>query len=103
MGPGNVLRDMVDSGQIPVVRLTEIFRQSGRSAIVTNAHRINEGQMPILEGLEDFGFEPMEEQEAVIRRLIALNSGKAAKLGSPGAVAGYPGVGPHEKGPVGGL
>ena len=82
VGPGNVLRDMVDSGQIPVVRLTEIFRQSGRSAIVTNAHRINEGQMPILEGLEDFGFEPMEEQEAVIRRLIALNSGKAAKLGA---------------------
>lgn len=101
VGPGNVLRDMVDSGQIPVVRLTEIFRQSGRSAIVTNAHRINEGQMPILEGLEDFGFEPMEEQEAVIRRLIALNSGKAAKLGAQEPLQDIQVLAPMKKGPLG--
>lgn len=101
VGPGNVLRDMVDSGQIPVVRLTEIFRQSGRSAIVTNAHRINEGQMPILEGLEDFGFEPMEEQEAVIRRLIALNSGKAAKLGAQESLQDIQVLAPMKKGPLG--
>ena len=101
VGPGNVLRDMVDSGQIPVVRLTEIFRQSGRSAIVTNAHRINEGLMPILEGLEDFGFEPMEEQEAVIRRLIALNSGKAAKLGAQEPLQDIQVLAPMKKGPLG--
>lgn len=101
VGPGNVLRDMVDSGQIQVVRLTEIFRQSGRSAIVTNAHRINEGQMPILEGLEDFGFEPMEEQEAVIRRLIALNSGKAAKLGAQEPLQDIQVLAPMKKGPLG--
>ena len=101
VGPGNVLRDMVDSGQIPVVRLTEIFRQSGRSAIVTNAHRSNEGQMPILEGLEDFGFEPMEEQEAVIRRLIALNSGKAAKLGAQEPLQDIQVLAPMKKGPLG--
>lgn len=101
VGPGNVLRDMVDSGQILVVRLTEIFRQSGRSAIVTNAHRINEGQMPILEGLEDFGFEPMEEQEAVIRRLIALNSGKAAKLGAQEPLQDIQVLAPMKKGPLG--
>lgn len=101
VGPGNVLRDMVDSGQIPVVRLTEIFRQSGRSAIVTNAHRINEGQMPILEGLEDFGFEPMEEQEAVIRRLIALNSGKAAKLDAQEPLQDIQVLAPMKKGPLG--
>ena len=101
VGPGNVLRDMVDSGQIPVVRLTEIFRQSGRSAIVTNAHRINECQIPILEGLEDFGFEPMEEQEAVIRRLIALNSGKAAKLGAQEPLQDIQVLAPMKKGPLG--
>ena len=101
VGPGNVLRDMVDSGQIPVVRLTEIFRQSGRSAIVTNAHLINEGQMPILEGLEDFGFEPMEEQETVIRRLIALNSGKAAKLGAQEPLQDIQVLAPMKKGPLG--
>jgi exodeoxyribonuclease V alpha subunit len=46
VGPGCVLRDIIDSGKVPVCRLTEVFRQAARSAIVTNAHRINQGQMP---------------------------------------------------------
>jgi len=48
VGPGMVLRDLIASQQIPVVRLTEIFRQAASSHIVTNAHRINAGQMPRL-------------------------------------------------------
>jgi exodeoxyribonuclease V alpha subunit len=48
VGPGNVLRDLIDSGIPPVVRLTEVFRQASHSRIITNAHRINEGQMPEL-------------------------------------------------------
>ena len=56
VGPGNVLRDMVDSGSVPVIRLNEIFRQSGRSSIVTNAHLVNEGRMPDLGMYEDFQF-----------------------------------------------
>jgi len=48
VGPGMVLRDLIASGQIPVVRLTEIFRQAAESHIVTNAHRINAGQFPRL-------------------------------------------------------
>ncbi len=48
VGPGMVLRDLIASEQIPVVRLTEIFRQAAESHIVTNAHRINAGQMPRL-------------------------------------------------------
>jgi exodeoxyribonuclease V alpha subunit len=46
VGPGSVLRDIIDSGKVPVCRLTEVFRQAARSAIVTNAHRLNHGQMP---------------------------------------------------------
>src|SRR6266566_3738630 len=48
VGPGMVLRDLIASSQIPVVRLTEIFRQAAESHIVTNAHRINTGQFPRL-------------------------------------------------------
>ena len=46
VGPGAVLADIIASGHIPTVRLTEIFRQAAASKIVLNAHRINQGQMP---------------------------------------------------------
>ena len=55
VGPGNVLRDVVSSGVAPVIRLNEIFRQAGRSSIVTNAHLVNRGSMPVL-GREDEDF-----------------------------------------------
>ncbi|MDR3050830.1 MAG: ATP-dependent RecD-like DNA helicase [Oscillospiraceae bacterium] len=48
VGAGNVLRDILNSGAVPTVRLTEIFRQDERSMIVVNAHRINRGEMPLL-------------------------------------------------------
>ena len=48
VGPGTVLRDVISSGAVPVVRLTEIFRQAAQSLIVRNAHRIHEGEMPEL-------------------------------------------------------
>lgn len=48
VGPGNVLRDLIDSGVVPTVRLTEVFRQAAQSLIVTNAHRINAGRHPEL-------------------------------------------------------
>jgi exodeoxyribonuclease V alpha subunit len=49
VGAGNVLADLIHSGRIPVVRLTEVFRQAQASQIVSNAHRINHGQFPVLE------------------------------------------------------
>jgi exodeoxyribonuclease V alpha subunit len=48
VGPGQVLADVIASGAVPVVRLTEVFRQAAASRIVTNAHRINRGLMPDL-------------------------------------------------------
>ncbi len=47
VGPGNVLGDIIQSGTVDVVRLTEVFRQAEQSTIVTNAHRINRGQLPV--------------------------------------------------------
>lgn len=77
VGPGNVLRELIASGQIPVVRLTEIFRQSKESLIVTNAHRINNGQLPWQpreqDESADFFFIEKEEPEEIlelIKRLI---------------------------------
>ena len=49
VGPGNVLRDLIASKQIPVVRLTQVFRQAAESAIIRTAHQINNGQIPKLE------------------------------------------------------
>ena len=53
VGPGNVLKDLILSETVPVVRLTHIFRQAGRSMIVVNAHRINSGMIPVVSGSED--------------------------------------------------
>lgn len=62
VGAGNVLRDVIDSGAYPVVRLTRIFRQAVASRIITNAHRINKGQMPDLSNGRDTDFFFMERE-----------------------------------------
>jgi exodeoxyribonuclease V alpha subunit len=49
VGPGAVLQDLITSQQVPIVRLTQVFRQAQKSQIITNAHRINTGQVPKLE------------------------------------------------------
>lgn len=56
MGPGQVLADVIASQAVPVVRLTEVFRQAARSRIIVNAHRINTGQMPELTSPEGSDF-----------------------------------------------
>jgi exodeoxyribonuclease V alpha subunit len=61
VGPGNVLRDVIDSAQVPVVRLTQIFRQAQKSHIIRNAHRINSGEMPIVENHADADFYFLQE------------------------------------------
>ena len=74
VGAGNVLRDIIDSGCFPVIRLTRIFRQAQTSRIVMNAHRINGGKMPdISNGKEtDFFFLEREEPEAVLPEIVDL-------------------------------
>ena len=63
VGAGNVLRELIDSQRIPVIELTEIFRQAQESMIVTNAHRINKGDFPELTGDADRNFFFIEEED----------------------------------------
>ncbi len=51
VGPGNVLRDLIASERVPLVRLTQVFRQAATSMIISNAHRINIGEYPVLESV----------------------------------------------------
>ena len=78
VGAGNVLRDIIDSGRFPVIRLTRIFRQAQQSRIITNAHRINQGEFPdISNGRNtDFFFINNEEPEAAVQEIVALVSSK---------------------------
>lgn len=75
VGPGTVLSDLITSATIPVVELTDIFRQSQTSSIVTNAHRINVGLSPAedqSEELRDFFFIEQEEPARVARTVVEL-------------------------------
>jgi exodeoxyribonuclease V alpha subunit len=73
VGPGNVLRDMIDSSSFNVVMLTKIFRQATQSDIVVNAHKINRGdQVPLGKKSNDFLFIKREDPNAIINAMITL-------------------------------
>ena len=74
VGPGNFLHDLIESNVIPVVRLTEIFRQAKASFIITNAHRVNAGDLPVLEAPaeSDFFFIHEEDPEKVVTTIKTL-------------------------------
>jgi exodeoxyribonuclease V alpha subunit len=75
VGPGMVLRHVIESKVVPVVRLTEVFRQAAHSRIITNAHRINEGQMPEIptKGREsDFFFIDRDEPDQIAATLLEM-------------------------------
>ena len=75
VGPGLVLADLIDSGAVPTIRLTEIFRQAAESQIVQAAHRINSGRIPNLRppnGQTDFYFVAADEPEAAVEKLLQV-------------------------------
>lgn len=73
VGPGNVLRDLIDSEFIKVVRLKDIFRQGKESMIITNAHRINNGELPYLNKKGgDFFFDNRESNEEILDTILDL-------------------------------
>ena len=82
VGSGNVLRDVINSNCIHVVALQEIFRQAAQSLVVTNAHRINMGQYPILnERSGDFFFIRRQNQEDVVTTILELCSKRLLSYG----------------------
>ena len=76
VGPGAVLSDVIASGVVPTTRLTEIFRQAGESRIIVNAHRINDGELPLPsipgEELSDFYFIPADDPEEIHHKLMQV-------------------------------
>src|ERR1700741_265959 len=75
VGPGQVLADVIASGAVPVVRLTEVFRQAAQSPIIVNAPRINHGVVPDLrkpEAESDFYFVEADDPETAVPRIIEL-------------------------------
>jgi exodeoxyribonuclease V alpha subunit len=77
VGPGNVLKDIIDSGICPVVQLNEIFRQAQKSGIIVNAHRVNNGEMPEFDeeyasGLKDFYFIQQEDPDKALELIKQL-------------------------------
>jgi exodeoxyribonuclease V alpha subunit len=75
VGPGQVLADVISSGAVPVVRLTEVFRQAAQSRIITSAHHINQGSIPDLSQRStdsDFYFVQADDPETAVSRIIEL-------------------------------
>ena len=74
VGAGNVLRDIIEAGCIPVVHLTHIFRQAQQSLIVTNAHRVNRGVFPLLGGSKgrDFFFAEADDPDLAADMIVDM-------------------------------
>src|SRR5215471_14671132 len=81
VGPGQVLADIISSGAVPVVRLTEVFRQAAPSRIITSAHRINQGFIPDLSSpsQSDFYFVQADDPEIAVPRIIELVKTRISK------------------------
>lgn len=80
VGPGSVLKDLIESNCFPVVKLTKIFRQAGESDIVVNAHKINRGEEVILDNKSrDFFFLKRQDADTIIRVVLTLIQSKLPK------------------------
>jgi exodeoxyribonuclease V alpha subunit len=107
VGPGNVLNDIITSQRVPVVTLTEIFRQAKESRIIINAHRINSGLFPLLDpplnGVDksDFYFIEQENPEKVLRTILELAANRIPRGFDLNAVDDIQVLTPMHKGIVG--
>ncbi|MPW26378.1 ATP-dependent RecD-like DNA helicase [Alkalibaculum sp. M08DMB] len=99
VGPGNVLKDLIDSNVLEVVKLNKIFRQAQESMIVVNAHRINNGDLPILnEKDKDFFFIESFTGEKIKRKILELCTQRLTKFNFMEDIQI---ITPVKKGPVG--
>jgi exodeoxyribonuclease V alpha subunit len=104
VGPGSVLADLIRSDVVEVVRLTEIFRQAERSLIVVNAHRVNQGSMPVLESVDgdgDFFFFERREPEEIVETVCQLVAKRIPAGFKLDPVEQIQVLSPRNKGPLG--
>jgi exodeoxyribonuclease V alpha subunit len=108
VGPGSVLEDLINSNLIPTARLSEIFRQAASSKIISNAHRINQGQMPLVPdktdpGLHDFYMINYEAPEEIQTAIIALVSKRIPEKFKVDPIQDIQVLSPMRRGPLGTL
>lgn len=106
VGPGNVLKDIIDSGVCATVRLNEIFRQARESRIVVNAHKINAGEMPDFDedyasGLKDFYFIQQEDPDKALEVIKSLVTDRIPKSFGFDPMDGIQVLTPMHRGSVG--
>lgn len=102
VGPGNVLRDIIDSGIVPVIHLSRIFRQAQESLIVMNAHKINCGEMPdIVSHDKDFFFLARPSGESVCNTVIDLYKTRLPSSYSVNPMTSIQVLSPSKKGVAG--
>ena len=104
VGPGNILKDLIDSGVVKVARLTQIYRQATESLIVVNAHRINQGEYPYLPqkfGKDDFVFLELDDPEALKARLLDLVAEELPRRYGLDPLRDLQVITPMHRGPVG--
>ena len=102
VGAGNVLHDLIESGVVPVMRLKEIFRQAQESMIVVNAHRINTGRMPLVNGRDsDFFFERVDSPDRIAETVVQLVEKRLPGYLKVDALRGIQVMAPMKKGEAG--
>ncbi len=109
VGPGSVLKDLINSEIINTVKLDKIFRQAAKSKIILNAHRVNNGQAFIQNGDEeleedtkkDFFFIKQNSTEKMLQEVISLSTGRLEKFGSYDFFKNIQILTPTKKGPLG--
>jgi len=101
VGPGNVLKDIIESGVVETVSLKEIFRQERESKIVINAHKINNGIVPEIDNKEDFFFIRRSSPESVIKTIINLCYDKLPEMYGYDPMNDIQVLTPTKKGPAG--
>ncbi|WXR62353.1 ATP-dependent RecD-like DNA helicase [Peptostreptococcaceae bacterium AGR-M142] len=102
VGAGNVLKDMIDSKVLKVIRLDEIFRQAKESMIVVNAHKINKGQNPILNKKDkDFYFIRKDKEEDILKEISELVSNRLPKFYEVDPIKDIQILAPMRKGNIG--
>ncbi|MBJ7448965.1 MAG: ATP-dependent RecD-like DNA helicase [Parachlamydiales bacterium] len=103
VGPGNVLKDIIDSEKIPVAALTQIYRQAAGSKIITNAHAINKGVFPDLDGgaNSDFFFLDAQETDEVTSTILDLVKTRLPKRYRFDPISAIQVLCPMKRGPIG--
>ncbi len=102
VGAGNLLEDIINSGTVPVVELTEIFRQAQKSFIITNAHRIVSGEYPdISQNKNDFFFFPLNDHEKAVQFIVYLTKVRLPNYYKYSPVDDIQIITPSHKGTVG--